>query len=217
MTVITIAFLCEGKTDSRLLPEIIERTVHEIVSTTGTSMYDIYIYPISKKLASTIEEAAILCCEYNLLIVHLDSDDYNENNALVNRFNPAIKNLKEHEGKRCEKIIPLIPITESEAWMLSQPDLLRSEMQTELSSAELGLNIQLGRIESRLDPKTILEQAIQINNAALPVKQRRHAVKLADLYQPLGQSLDLERLIKLKAYKSFRDRLVESLSDILVH
>jgi hypothetical protein len=98
----------------------------------------------------------------------------------------------------CKEIIALIPVYETESWMLANKELLRKYIGTNKTDFQIGID---GHPESLSRPKEKIEEAIKIGRRDLP-KKRRNEMTLEDLYSILGESIAIE---DLKKYRSFQD------------
>ncbi len=98
----------------------------------------------------------------------------------------------------------------TEAWMLADFNLFKDEIKTDKSKSQLNLS---GNPETFTDPKKRIIDALYIVNSELP-KKRRNDLKIGDLYQIIGQKLDIQKLLKLKSYEVFYKKTFEILKKI---
>ena len=89
----------------------------------------------------------------------------------------------------------------TEAWMLSHKDLLKDEIGTGKSDAELGIHKSP---EVYADPKQAIETAIRKARQDLTMR-RRHKLTIAELYLPIGQKVSLNKLENLPSYQKFKE------------
>ncbi|MGC9350482.1 MAG: DUF4276 family protein [Sulfurovum sp.] len=203
---LTIGLHAEGPTDHKLLKHIIRRTVEDIILNCDK---DIEINPIieidkiSGSYNQNIEHAAKEAFDSGIkcLILHCDADKSSIDHVMCHKITPAIETIHNHTEKTnmCSNLIPLVPIYMSEAWMLSDIELLKQEIGAErIDNATLGLTRSA---ESYADPKATLVEAIRISQAS---KSRRHRnFNISDLYIPLGQKTPLTKLKQLSSYQQF--------------
>ncbi len=210
---IILSFIGEGNTDDRFIPNIAERLIlQELIDDNKEAV--INWHPINKEGDSAeqvILNAAIQARYCTTLIVHSDADDRIPDNAMNNKIQPGINAISNYKEDCCRSITVVIPITETEAWMLVDKDLLKEEMNTTLSNHDLGLTYQLNRIETIADPKQTILDAIQTHHQSLPRKRRKSAVTIGELYEPISQQLDLRKLEILESYNSFKENLLNTL------
>lgn len=86
----------------------------------------------------------------------------------------------------------------SEAWILADKELLKEEIGTDKNNQELGL---VKHPETIANPKQAIENALQIAQEYLP--KRRNKITIAEIYQPIGQNISLEKLYFLESFKKF--------------
>jgi len=209
--ILTIALHAEGTTDYRFFKPIIQRTIEDIIL---NSDCDIELYPILDihketgdnycdeiiKVSKKAYEAGIKC-----LILHCDSDAETIDNVMHNKIFPACTAVKEHADKNlmCNKLIPLIPVYMTEAWMLADIELLKSEIcATTQTNQSLGFT---RNAQSYADPKTLIKDAITI--AQQDTTKRRRTFNISELYSPLGQKINLDLLKQLTSYQKFYSQL----------
>lgn len=212
---IVLSFLGEGTTDHRFFQNITERLIQKCLLEKNKEAI-IQWLPIERTGSNTtdiIVNAAIQSKYCTTLILHSDSDDIDPDNAYVNKIKPGIDAVKKSRDELCKNITVVIPITETEAWMLVDKELLKYEMNTDLSNQDLGLSFPLKNIERIADPKQKLLDAINIHHWNLTKKRRKNAVRIAELYEPISQQIELQKLEILNAYKDFKNNLIKALQN----
>lgn len=114
----------------------------------------------------------------------------------------------------CKKVVPVIPVYMTEAWMLADKELLKDEIGTELSDNKLGIN---RAPESIADPKEIIERAIRIAREHF-TRRRRNDLVISDLYDSIGAKVELENLKRLDSFNQFSIRLKQAFVELgLLH
>ena len=109
------------------------------------------------------------------------------------------------ENEYCKLICGLIPITETESWLFADKNLLKRVIGTEKSDSDLNIT---GNPETFTDPKTRIAEAIRIGRSEYP-KKIRNQLSIADLYSPIGESLDINTLNNFESYNKFRENIKE--------
>jgi hypothetical protein len=206
--IVTVGYVAEGSTDRRFLETIIAKTVEE-VALTCDGQIDVYdpIYlktPKSDNFVDLVIQAARLAFDsgISILCVHTDADHSDDSLALGNKINPAIEANTQIYDPTCKIIVPIIPVTMSESWMLADTELLRDEMGTGLTNEALNINVHPEEVNN---PKALIENALRIAQANLP--QRRFKLTISELYQPIGQKIQIDKLNQLQSFKKFRASL----------
>lgn len=205
---IFIGLMAEGTTDQSFLKSVIERTFDDIRFECNS---DIDIFDIEEVKVSTgtsfiekVLEASVKGFEtfgMMILCVHADADNKKLEDTYLNKINPSIEKLRRKgDDKFCQTLVAVVPIQETEAWMLADKELLKQEIGTDKTDNELQLNRQPEQIAN---PKEVIENAIRIAREEF-VKRRRKKLTIGDLYLPIGQAVDLEKLDNLESYKDFK-------------
>ena len=207
---LTIALHAEGSTDYKFYKPLIRRTIEDIVLNTDC---DIELYPIldikrgNGSYKNDIVNASIQTdsAGFKCLIIHCDADSHSKENVLKTKINPAIAATKDYQGdqKICKNIIPLIPVYMTEAWMLADITLLKSEINaSNIDDSALGFT---KTPEKYSDPKKIIREAI--SKASLRTSKRRRTFNITELYSPIGNKIDIEALKSLPSYQDFYNDL----------
>lgn len=210
---IILSFVGEGSTDNRFIPNIAERLIEKIFLSRNLHA-TIQWQTIEKKGSCTSEillNAARQSKYCTTLIIHSDSDNSSPQETITQKLQPGLDLIDHSEEEICKNISIVIPVTETEAWMLVDKDLLKEEINTSLSNQKLGLSYKISRIEEIADPKQKIINAIQVHNQQLPRKRRKTAVDISELYEPISQRVDLRKLEVLSAYVTFKENIVKAL------
>lgn len=208
----------EGTTDVRFLSSVVERTLEEVaLDCTGDIETKVEIVSISKtglNFNEQVLEVSKLAHEkYGVLIlfVHTDSDSVNDDLVFQTKIIPAQKNLLEQDDVCCKHIIAIVPIQMTESWMLADKELLKEEIGIEKADAELGIHLNP---ESITNPKNVIENIIRMSKEDLPKRRRNKGLNIADLYQIIGQKIELTELDKLSSYLKFKNSLKDKLREL---
>jgi hypothetical protein len=221
MIALVLALYAEGRTDERFLPVVIRRTVEHILAQHGRIDVDvlepiIVNHNIDRKFSTRAErilEAAHRAHGFHALIVHADADHPTPERALKERFMPGHDLVQKAKDRVCNRLLPIIPVRMTEAWMLVDSEALRKVIRTNIDEQALGLPTRARQIESDPDPKQTLHQILQ--NALAHYPRRRRGIVLGTIYEPLARQLSLERLSALPAYQQFVKDMTETL--IILH
>ncbi len=200
---IIIGLLTEGTTDQRFLKNIIQRTfesfeleitIIDVVSLTKSKGN--FTNNVLKASQEAFNEGV------NVLCVQSDADNKSNKNTYQDRINPAKKALdKESEQTHCKILVPIVPIYMIEAWLLADKALLKAEMGTDKLDNELKIN---RKPEIIAQPKEIIEDAIRI---VQKTSKRHQNLTIAELYEPLGVKIPLDKLAELSSYQDFRENI----------
>ncbi|MDR2237332.1 MAG: DUF4276 family protein [Chryseobacterium sp.] len=211
-----IGLISEGSTDNRFLFSVIKRTIDAIIFEYG-GVTEIYIEEIKKETGKKFVQQVIDANKdyhkenfINILLVHSDSDYHNDSKA-IKKFTLLMDEVSLIEDNLiCKNIIPIIPIQMIEAWMLADIDLFLDVISSTKSKSELDLN---GNPEAFTDPKDKIKNALQIINLERP-KKRRKDLQIAELYQLIGQKIEIEKLLGLNSFEKFYNDLINILNKL---
>lgn len=204
-----IGYTGEGTTDKRFLVEIISNTFAEVAldCRNDISIEEIVLVNVEKnKFVEMMTEASKKTFEEGLsvLCIHADADKKTSKDIYANKFTPLFDNLSRLDNKLyCKNIVPIIPIIETESWMLADKELLKARINAKgKTNSELGIERQP---ESYADPKTVIENAIRLAQQDKP--KRRQNLKIADLYEELGQAIKLDQLRTIPSFRDFENNV----------
>jgi Domain of unknown function (DUF4276) len=203
--ILKIAFAGEGNTDKKLLPAIIKRTFEGLafncqqqIDILDIDILDKVKGDFNNEMATYARKAAELSA--NILCVHTDADAENSQKVLEHKINPAFAYLAGlNQAEICTNYFPVIPVYMSESWLFADLDLLKEQLYTELSNQKLGF---VGNPEHFYDPKAIINNAISILKNE--DRKRYKNLTINDLYQMIGQTIDLNKLELLSSYLAFK-------------
>lgn len=208
-----IGYICEGATDNRFLSEIINNTFTEIALECRGDVRIQDVTPLKFPKGAFVEMmtgASKHTYEkgFSILCIHADADKKTIADVYANKFEPlysALANLQDEVY--CKNIVPIIPITETESWMLADKELLKSRINArDKTDDELGIE---KHAESYADPKSVIENAIRIAQQNKP-KRRRRELSISDLYEELGQALQIDKLKTIPSFCEFAKNVREA-------
>ena len=136
-----------------------------------------------------------------ILCVHTDADSPTDNCVMKNKIEPLLQKIQSCD-EAC-KIVPVIPVQMSEAWMLADTILLKKELRTKISDDELGINKPP---ETIANPKQAIEEAIRITRKGIS-KRKRNQFGIGELYETIGAKISLDSLRQLSSFRKFEDNV----------
>lgn len=203
-----IGFACEGNTDELFLESIIKRTFEEIACQECQTEIEIFsVQHINKKPGKFIDTVVSYAQKsyesgVSVLCVHSDADNETDEDVFAKKINPAFTAVSSSpQNNICSNLVAIVPVQIIEAWMLADKELLKIEIGSQQSNQELGIHRSP---ESIADPKSVIEEAIRLARKNL-VKRRRDELTIADIYQPIGGKINLEKLAALPSYQKFQE------------
>ncbi|WP_396151336.1 DUF4276 family protein [Flavobacterium sp.] len=209
----------EGNTDVRFLSSVVERTLFEIAYyCTGDIETKLEILEFSKTGLSfndQVLEASKLGHEkYGILLlfIHTDSDDENDIQVFQSKISPALDLLsQQNKDKYCKNLVAIVPIQMTESWMIADRELLKDEIGINKTDAELGIHLNP---ESIKNPKFLIEDIIRLSKEDLTKRRRNKGLEISDLYQIIGQKIELSQLDNIPSYVKFKNSLISKLMEL---
>lgn len=213
---IYVALTTEGTTDIRFLENVIERTLWELACSHLEQEVECVVNVL------TVDKAGLSFEEYvkkaakealsqfgaNTLAVHTDADRMTYEERRTNKIVTVEEFLQEQNpNDYCLILTPVIPVRMIEAWMLSDRDLLRQEIGTSLTNAQLEID---GNPEIMASPKEKIENAIRLAREKATHRNPIKSVDISDLYGILGQKLSIEKLEGLDSFRKFEGEVLET-------
>jgi hypothetical protein len=210
--ILRVGLVVDGPTDQRFLPPVVQRTYEALVFDCPgqIEVFDVEtIEPTGDGFVAQVLDAAKQAYTkgFDVLVVHTDAEASTDQAAFDHKFTPAREALAAATENLCRIMVPLVTVRMVEAWMLADVDLLREEIGTHKSREALDLTRPP---EAYADPKHQIEAAIRLAHAQRRRRQRDQ-VSIAELYQPIGQQIDLVRLRPLPSYVAFEQAARQSL------
>lgn len=220
MTHLAMALFAEGSTDHQFIRIVAQRAAEHILNHNSPMVVDVldphFVERSPGKQAKKILDAAHSAYGFHLLLVHADADARTRDTAWADRIEPGRQRVLEASRdceQVCDKLVPVIPVQMTEAWMLADPFALAETMGCKTSPTDLGLPRRPSQVESFADPKAKLKEAIRNAQSDRP-RRRRRDLKISDLYEPLAGTVGLDRLAGVPAFCQFQTDLTQALREL---
>ena len=209
----------EGSTDVRFLESIVRKALEDVAfECQGQIETEVKTIEINKTGLGFVEQVLLASKkgidDYGImfLCVHTDSDDDTDRRVMESKIIPALNSLNnQNESEYCKILVSVIPVYMTEAWMLADKDLLKNEIGTELSNIDLGIHAMP---ESITKPKEAIINAIRIVQSDLTRRKRNRGLDISELYQIIGQKLELSQLENLESYRKFKESLKRAFREL---
>lgn len=203
--ILLIGYTTEGTTDKRFLEAIITKTFEEIAFDCSTQIEVYAPLYISFAKGNNFVESCNLTARLafekgvSVLCIHSDADAKTDVGTFTFKISPAFEAIQDQQDENiCKNLVPIVPVTMSESWMLADKELFKAEINTNLPNTDLGIQTNP---ENIADPKQAIEDALRI--AQENQTRRKQKITISDLYQPIGQQLSIEKLHNLPSFKKF--------------
>ncbi len=216
MSYLGMALYAEGPTDYRFLSPLLYRLCEDICLHRGRSVVEISEVqglnhpeafkhkPREERILAAAQMARGAWC---LLFIHADGESDAEH-ARLHQVAPAQRLLRQEMGSE-GRSIAVVPVRETESWLLADGDALRSVFGTTLSDRQLGLP-DVAQLEREIDPKIVLRHCF---DKARPGARRRNQ-RETGYFQSLGEEIRLERLRRLSAFQRLESELQQALREM---
>ncbi|MFW6116782.1 MAG: DUF4276 family protein [bacterium] len=219
MRQLTLAIYCEGPTDERFLPIIIQRTGDRIMRKNENALKPVEVLePLPLRPHSEAQDPAqrILSVArqargYHALIIHSDADSSTREDALEQRYIPGEHLVEQNQNGVCKNMLPIIPVRMTEAWMMADFDTFQDVVGTDLPFDKLGFPNTTHQVESVEDPKHQLRLALK---RVFSARRRRKKVRLGQYYESLARRIKLEELGKVPAFQEFITDFTDTLKSL---
>lgn len=174
---LSLALLTEGASDQWFLAPLIDRQIAELAQETPVGFDYSGVetgecFTVAHRDVVTREVAELLRY-FDIVMIHHDHNERGKVDA-----------VREQLGDHASRIVALVPVRETEAWMLADPEALREASPASDATWEVPYDV-----EKVADPKALLKTALG---------GRRDAERDFDR---LGQTVALEMLWKVPAYR----------------
>jgi hypothetical protein len=215
MRYLGLALYAEGSTDYRFLSPLLTRVVEDVLLESASSALDIgpmielrepAAFRSEIRATKILEAARAMVGGFHILFVHADADGDPER-ARREQADPGIAGFLA-EFSEGYAGVAVVPVREMEAWAIADGDALRAAFGTTLSDGQLGIPTRARDVERNADPKRILEQAYARVLGGAPRGPGKTAAGFLDL---LGQTVGLDRLGRLDAFRQLREDVTDAL------
>jgi len=216
MNTLAIAFHGEGPTDWRFFKPLIERLTARLLRELADEEWEVLVLDeFQTEGDNYLQKVTALSNEldgFHLLILHRDGTPSLQK-ALENHFHDILQD--DHLKNKPFRLVPLIPVRETEAWMLADKQWLEEELKA-LGAKPASLPLPgLQEIEAIADPKSKLEEVIRAALEHKTRRQRKRSRGIEFLYESAGTEVRIEVLERLPAFKEFETSLKNALAQLI--
>ncbi|MEV6847449.1 DUF4276 family protein [Actinoplanes sp. NPDC051411] len=197
------ALIAEGSSDDRFLPFLLRRCLEDVCAADFSEMVDVERVTVLRERMRPLAVPDIVDLvrrhenTFHLVFVHRDQDGSTDR---VQRewIDPLV--VAWGDG-RAERLIPVVPVRKTEAWVLADGDALRSVLGINWTDARLGVPARPADVERLPDPKVPIRELVS-----------RLKRPIEDFYEELAESISLDRLSAVPSFAEARARIGESLA-----
>lgn len=210
MRYLGLALYAEGPTDYYFLKPLLRRLCEELCARRGEGRLEIGDIlelddPAERRDESREERITAAASNardaWHILFIHADGASQSIR-ARDDQVDPAIRRLAAELGAG-HGSVAVIPVRETEAWLLADGNALRQAFGTCRTDADLGIPINSREVERIADPKQVLDAV-----CAMATNRRRGRQKKASAYfEIIGELVSMAELEKVPAFKIMHDEL----------
>lgn len=212
MTYLSWAAMHEGPTDRAYVDVLIPNLLEDIVMRRGTRNVTVPANPavvLGNHGRAVDNVASEICSEseaFYLVFIHADTGGRGLQAGLAGRSEAYVQAAFDLCNFPMERCIIIAPKHETEAWMLADCDSVASALGYRGNVNDLGLPSNAAAAEKLVDPKAVLNQAIQ------QVRGRRARPNVHQFIAAIAQRQDLDRLRESESFRSFEAGLTNALT-----
>lgn len=219
MQYLSLALYAEGPTDYRFLSPVLQRLCQDICLKEARGHVDIleniqHLHDTEDMKGARRDERILAAAQrttgaWRILFIHADGDK-NPEKARAERVEPALQLLQQHLPE-AGVAVGVVPVRETESWILADGNAIRTALGTLLTDQALGLPPP-GRIEQEAAPKEILTRVF--NTGKPGARNRRQSETM--YFQAIGEEISLAALRKLRSFMRLEENLREALRTLQI-
>ncbi len=223
---LSFTLFVEGVTDERFLSYLVQRVARNLIEQHGRFAMEIpeILNVVTKKdyrykhIESEKEKILLVSQNFknhDALLLHFDADSSTRFKAMKEHFEPArilVMDSVNAGEQLCPHLVPVIPVRNIEAWILSDTQTLLAELDTDFTATDLGLPTTPKQLEAS-DYKSKPDEILEKINRNRTQRRKRNIAKVT-LYENLGKNVRLVELEKIPSYKQFVDDLTLTFKEL---
>lgn len=212
MTYVSWAALYEGSSDAAYFGVLLPRVMDELIMARGIRNSTIPSAPaILLKRGDVMQVAAEACAAqhaFHLVFIHADTGGRALADGIQQRSVAYCEAMHAVCGLNTVRCVTVAPRHETEAWLLCDPTAITAALGYRGNAADVGLPSGAPEAERLVDPKAVLNQAIQ------NIRGRRRNENASTLYPAIAQRQDIQKMRESRSFLNFEEKLIVGLQDI---
>lgn len=193
------SLVCEGPSDRWFLAELLRRAVDEICFGFEQSTVEVvveHVFVDHQRPAAILERLREE--PFDVLLYHHDGAPTGSASDKITEVRAALT------ASRREPMVPVVPVRETEAWMLCDPDALAAILGVRPVKVAGLLPDRPRDLEAVPDPKQLLKAVRR--TATGPALDRQ------DLFVSIAENLDLDRLRQVPSFRTWWTDMADTLA-----
>lgn len=204
MRSLSCVLIREGPSDDWFLPVVLQRALQEMCRQRFPACGEIQEIRSLPRAGNQHPDSVL-----NAIRAELGTFDvalYHHDGAPFAKSDPLIKRMcHAWDGAGFdEPLVPVVPVRETEAWLLADPEAIRTALRVSKLPA---LNWDPGRVDSVSDPKEAFKSIIR--QEAGPRATSDHGIR--DYVFRVGERARLDILRRVPAFAQWWDEMIEAL------
>lgn len=211
MRYLNCLLVCEGSSDAWFLQPFLHRALEQLVCESFDDVVE--IFPIralradhqrpEDVVAASIREDGV----FDVLLYHHDGAPPRHSKDVVERMREA---WRTRAGR--EPLVPVVPVRETEAWVLADRVALATTLSIRAASVEKAVPSRAADIEALIDPKALLRSLV-IPTVGMRARRRHHEL-YEDFLDRLATRVCLDRLREFPSFARWWDDMTEALEGL---
>jgi hypothetical protein len=204
MRYLTSGLVAEGRTDDRFLPPLLSRALEELCADEFDESVEVSEVQVLRSRGGPLGVDGIVELvdgqrdSFVLVFVHRDQG------ANVDRVRSEwTEPLRTRWDDRAGRLVMVVPVRETEAWMLADGDALRAVLRVRWPDSQLGVPAPPRRVEEIADPKQVLHRL-----------EARISRSFDAYLDRLGEEMSIEALRKVPAFWQWWEDTRSALAEV---
>ena len=198
----------EGNSDRWFLPPLLERAIRELWLARARVDLHVSVAAVDAD-HQRVEDIVLAVADeaFDLLLHHHDGAPQ----AICNRVVSAVQ--RDWRLRRPEPLVPVLPVRETESWILADPDVVRTVLGSSEFAAGAGWPQRARDAENVPDPKVPLRRTIETARG----RQRATAGQQSSMksyFEAFGDHVRLDRLREVPSFAAWWQDMSKTLEGL---
>jgi hypothetical protein len=203
MRYLAAGLIAEGVTDDRFLRPLLSRGLEEVCAREFDESVEVSDVQVLRERVGPPAVGEILalaegqCGSFVIIFAHRDRG---ANHSVRDEWIDPLRNLW---ALRKERLVMVVPVRETEAWMLADGDALRAVLRVAWPDIQLGVPTQPRKVEEIADPKQVLGRL-----------EARVSRSFDAYFDRLGEEVSIDALRQVPAFGQWWEDTCSALDDV---